>query len=427
MATLEDYLAKGEKPKPGTPLDCMAPGCKNTYPYDPTCWNRKTCSDACRKARSNAVKRGDDSFASSTPDEIIQREKERARQRVENDQLAKALKERSYQELLFDNLRTSIMAAGLVFPEEFRKVDVPAPKTRKFKEEEATLLLSDIHIGKEIRVDEMGGLGAYNFEYFIEYAIMLAKAIKEIIRIHSYAYKIKKLNVLGLGDWLDSQGIYPGQANYLDLTVTQQAVFGMVYIAQLLVSLLDTFQQIDVELIMGNHGRTGQKKREQPRYNSYDFLAYTMLSLMLQQQKRIKFNVHVPFWGMKNIKGHDFLMLHGDDIRSWAGIPWYGINRAIANLREVLMNIGKGSFRYTCLAHFHNTGDLEANYGERLINGAWTGCDPFSLEALFSSSQPRQQFFGVNETRGITWRYWVDLRDANFYEAPKEDNDVPSK
>lgn len=409
--TWDEYIKTYQAPPPrGMRLRCGNPFCQETYIFPPGVREKRFCSPTCGKRYRRHLKRTLPDGVRS-PEEILAREKEAARQRIEQEQLRKMLQERSYEELLLDNLRTSIFSAGLVFPDEFKRVKAPTPKTRKqFKPEEAVLLLSDVHIGKETRAIEVGGLGEYGLETYIQYLGNLGEAIKEISLIHSQAYALKRLHVLCLGDIVDAQNVYAGHPNYIDLNVTQQIVFGVGYLAQFFVDLLDSFDTIEIDGIVGNHGRTGMKKREQPRYNSYDFIAYTILSLMLSQQSRIKVNIHVPFWALKTICGHDFLLLHGDDIRSWNGIPWYGINRAVANLREVLCNMGKGGFRYICLAHFHSCGDIEGSYGERIINGSFPGCDQYSLEALFSSSEPRQQFFGVNESRGITWRYWIDLR-----------------
>jgi hypothetical protein len=74
---------------------------------------------------------------------------------------------------------------------------------------------------------------------------------------------------------------------------------------------------------------------------------------------------------------------------------------------------------YWHLGHFHSSAKIDMAYGEQLINGAWTGGSELSIFKLKTKNRPKQLLFGFNNTRGITWRYDLQLTP---YEVPQKDS-----
>ena len=68
--------------------------------------------------------------------------------------------------------------------------------------------------------------------------------------------------------------------------------------------------------------------------------------------------------------------------------------------------------KYTLAGHFHNTAELGTNSGSVLINGSFVGGDIFSLKNVHANSRPEQTIFGMNNSRGKTWKYNIDLDDT---------------
>jgi len=145
--------------------------------------------------------------------------------------------------------------------------------------------------------------------------------------------------------------------------------------------------------------------------------------LMLRDQQNIKFTIPKSFFLTKTINNHNFLICHGDNIRSWMGIPWYGINRAIANFTELMASRGQ-FFEYVALGHFHNDACMRKVSGERLINGSFTGGDQFSLGAMTTISTPVQMLFGVHKDIGISWRFPIKLDLVKEKGIPKYHYDI---
>jgi len=174
--------------------------------------------------------------------------------------------------------------------------------------------------------------------------------------------------------------------------------------------LAQVFPEIEFEGVVGNHGRMSKEIRFKKRYVNWDYITYNMLSLLLKDQKNIKFNIPKSFWTIKKIEGKTFLFLHGDNINSWAGLPWYGIQRMIGRFRALLSSKNI-KIDYVCLAHFHNAGTLDDVDGETVINGSVIGGSEFSVGKLFLGTRASQFFAGVHKDHGLSWRFPLNLQN----------------
>jgi len=130
--------------------------------------------------------------------------------------------------------------------------------------------------------------------------------------------------------------------------------------------------------------------------------------MFLANNDQIKSDFPKSFFIVKEISGWNFLVMHGDTIRSWMGIPWYGIERTMHKLGDLLQSKGV-NIHYRVLGHFHNTGELDKKPGEIIINGSVIGGTEYSLMALSGFERPTQLLFGVHKEIGATWRYPLRL------------------
>ena len=162
--------------------------------------------------------------------------------------------------------------------------------------------------------------------------------------------------------------------------------------------------------VVGNHGeiRRNGKKVFKRKYINWDYIFYKNLEFMCQKDKSIKFIIPKSFFYIDEIFNYKFLLLHGDNIRMYLQIPFYGIQRTITRFNELLASQGK-FLNYVCLGHFHNTGMLQTMSGEILLNGSVIAGTEFSLGALTLTNKPFQLFFGVHKNKGITFRYNLKL------------------
>ena len=128
----------------------------------------------------------------------------------------------------------------------------------------------------------------------------------------------------------------------------------------------------------------------------------------LKQYDRITWQITKSWWQIDTIYGFNFLMFHGDDIRSWQGIPYYGIDRAAKNYRELLELMGL-SYNYLEIGHFHVPSELSGVTTEKFVNGCWPGGSLYSMKGLVTANYPVQKLFAVHPTQGVTYRYPLRL------------------
>jgi len=315
------------------------------------------------------------------------------------------MKDADLQEMLLQLAKDNVKALPTVKP----PTDHVPDKTLTV--EESILDLSDAHMDELVYGDQLGGLNDYNFEVFCK---RLEQASDSIQSVHDKmsGYVLKKLYVNALGDFVS--GIIHDDLNEnSDGTVFETVFNGAIVISQFLSELLTVYDEIEFTGVVGNHGRMQKEVRFKNRYVNWDYFLYQVLALMMVNNPRVKFDLPRSFWTVKVQGGRKQLLLHGDNIKGWNGIPWYGINRAVSRLQALLAS--KGGFDDVHLAHFHQTGALQGVTGEVFINGSIIGGNEFSIGALFASGAPQQLFMGINpKKKRITWRFPLGLSDGDL-------------
>ncbi|MHA1833226.1 MAG: hypothetical protein ACTSV7_04490 [Candidatus Baldrarchaeia archaeon] len=338
---------------------------------------------------------------------IVKKDIELTRVKAEKSILLKkykhAIKASSMQEVILEYLHEHIQA----LPE------VPTPKPRKIEftdssEEELILNLSDIHAGEIVNAEEMAGLNEYNFHIMSHRLKALADTVVDISKNKLRGYQFHKLHILGLGDWISGtikdELVESSEGNVIEWTMNLAYI-----VSQMIRELAVEFEEIVFAGVIGNHGRLHKKPRFKARYVNWDYVCYQMISALLFKQKNVKCIIPKSFWYIHEVNNHKFLLIHGDNILSNLGIPWYGINRMVANFKELLAS-KEQHFDYIMLGHFHNYGLLDRVKGELLINGSLIGGNEYSVGKMFTSSEACQHFCGVHPKRGMTFRYKVNVQ-----------------
>lgn len=272
--------------------------------------------------------------------------------------------------------------------------------------ETAVLCLGDFHLGEIVDKEVVCDFGEYNFEIFTQRLKFLAESIKSITIKKLRGYQIKKLLIFGLGDMVSGRIHDELIENAEDIIF--QVLNGAYVTAQFILELAQMFPEVEVVGVLGNHGRLTKRRYYKRRYLNWDFVFYQFLSLFLAGNEQVKCSFPKSFFIVKKIYGWNFLIMHGDTIRSWMGIPWYGIERAMHKLGDLLQSKGV-NIQYKVIGHFHNTGELDKVPGEIIINGSVIGGTEYSLMALSAFERPTQLLFGVHEEIGTTWRYPLRL------------------
>jgi hypothetical protein len=279
----------------------------------------------------------------------------------------------------------------------------PSKTTARGEEEDVGLLMSDIHIGHEHTLEETGGLSEYNMSKFRYRMNNLTLATKQIIDLHSRMYRLPRLHVMALGDIVAGMNAAGSWSPlYIASPIVDQMIGGFEAISEFLYYFLPFFDEIHFYGIGGNHGRSAPAGI-QKEHDNWDYVCYKFLETAFRNNPRVKFHVPKSWWMMEKIRGHNFLMVHGDHTKGGGAL------KAIANFEQKMGGILKEKPDFTVFGHFHNAAEMTTSGGKIIGNGSFVGSDVYCLRDVHASSVPEQKIFGINDTHGITWRYDINL------------------
>lgn len=288
---------------------------------------------------------------------------------------------------------------------EIKPFTVNLDKT--YSEETIVLMISDIQAGTYISSEASGGLNEYNWSILEKQFVQLYIGLEEIVTRHKKVAPIKSLHVHLIGDIVEGYDIFKGQTRQIDTEITEQAIGVKDLLCDFLQKALHLFDKIHVVGVPGNHGRIGTKG-ENLHYVSWDYIVYKWMESELKNYPNITWQLSKSWWQIDTIYGFNFLLFHGDDIRSWQGIPYYGIDRAAKNYNELLELLGL-KYNYLEIGHFHVPSELSGVTTEKFINGCWPGGSLYSMKGLVTANYPVQKLFAVHPTQGVTYRYPIKL------------------
>lgn len=337
----------------------------------------------------------------------------------ENTRLRKRNQElRALNAIVIDAVETSIARLPHFKPP-------PKHKQGKRRPESANLLLSDIHMGEVVRPEDVAGLGEYNWETMLRRMDLLRESVLSITQIERAARPIDILNIYGLGDWVTNEDIYTGQGRDIDRILVDQLFEGAEALVQkLFMPFLEMFSEIRFFSVYGNHGRLSSKKGVKAKRSNADYILAHIVRLRLQDVDHFRpYIATAPFMGfaLPEAPGFSHLIVHGDEIRSYLSLPYYGLERYTRKMISATSIV----WDYVYLGHFHQAAQIDLSHGTTVINGAWVGPTEYSVTRLQAAAQPKQVFFGMHGEHGKTWTYDIalaprsrlELDEAGFYTS----------
>ena len=327
--------------------------------------------------------------------------------KAENKLLLGKLKRSQLESDLTDKLLNVFVDYITAIPSVKASDIIGVSRSGKRVKETPVLLYSDAHIGEVVDLKQTGGLSSYDFKEFVKRNQYLNNVVLDLLINKLQGYSFDTLEIHMLGDMV-SGIIHEELTETGDGTIIEWLLNGAYIVAQMLMSYAKHFKEVNVTCIYGNHGRMKKKPSFKNRYVNFDYIFYHVVSLYCMNQGNINFAIPKSFWFSKKVEDFNVLMLHGDNIKSWNGIPWYGIERALAKLNELLQSLDY-SVNIAEFGHFHNAAFLDRVNGEVFINGSFKGGDEYSIGKMFVSNSPRQLLYGVHKDIGVTWDYKVKL------------------
>lgn len=306
---------------------------------------------------------------------------------------------------------------------------LPAPKRwvdnrpKKSKiEEHLVLHLSDEHADEVILPEQVGGLEEFNFKVAVCRAETLVNTALQWSLTTLANHRFPVLHVLAYGD--HTSGEIHGavtRSEYGNIFKNCLAI-GQLH-GCILHELSAYFPRVVVYYVPGNHGRRTQKKDFHGAKDNWDYLIAEFARMYCRQMENVEFVIPDSFSINVDINGWGFGIQHGDGVKSWMGVPWYGIERQTRRLVS-LHNSFDQKISYFVYGHFHSLGSIADLRGETIINGAWPATNPYSYESFAGYREPMQLLHGVHPDRGISWRLPIKLKDSEYEKRGPQRYDI---
>jgi hypothetical protein len=279
-------------------------------------------------------------------------------------------------------------------------VKPPKADNRKTDDETAILILSDWQLGKITPT--------YNSEVCADRIVKLADKVQRLVDIQRKAHPVKELRIYLLGDLIEGEDIFPGQAHLVDASLYNQVFHGGEILAGLVRKLSGDFERVRVVGVIGNHGRLGRKGTFHPESNA-DAMMYRIASMLVKEQANVEWVETLSkgeraWFATDEVKGKTWFLFHGDQVSGgFAGFPWYGFGKKLQG-----WNMTVARFDYSAAGHFHTPTRMYLNGITHWSGGSTESSNTYAQEQLAAAGEPCQWLLFQHES-GVTAEYLVRL------------------
>ena len=259
------------------------------------------------------------------------------------------------------------------------------------------IVFSDWHIGETISAEETEGFGEYNWLISQERIHAIIGSFLNWVTTMRNSYRITECVVIGAGDYIAGD-IHRELSVTNEFPVPEQTAKAGILFGEVVAVLASAFDVVHVYQVgADNHGRLQPRPQfKQKAINNYSYLVNIISEATLRNHKNVSVVTAPGIKYTADIAGWKFLIEHGDTIKSWMGIPYYGIERARAKEATKRMNTDK-SFHYQIVGHWHVPAWLSGNI---FINGSLSGTNEFD-HGCGRHAAPAQIAFLVHPKHGV--------------------------
>jgi hypothetical protein len=287
---------------------------------------------------------------------------------------------------------------------------VPAPpkdRRTKARPETAIAVLSDWQLGKRTPT--------YDSAVCEERVARYADKVIRLAEIQRADHPVRECRVWLLGDLIEGELIFPGQAHRIDASLYRQvAIDGPRILGDFLRRMLSAFDRVHVVGVIGNHGAIGGPvRREMHPESNADMMLYRIVNQVVTDP-RLTWDLADPagergWYAIDEIGDFRALLFHGDQIRGgFAGFPWYGLGKKVWGWQSGAI---PEPFNHAALGHWHQPVSTVLNHTLVWVNGSTESDNTYAQEQLAAAGRPCQWLLFVNPERGratAEYRVWLD-------------------
>lgn len=269
-------------------------------------------------------------------------------------------------------------------------------------EKSVVLNISDVHVGKKT--------SSYDTDKLCQRIEYLFHKTAEEVKLMKKTHTVNAVHLNFIGDIIDNDSLYPTQPHHVDKEKAGNATKQIKVATELFSRVIAKFQKevkvpVVVNAVKGNHGRVSKFTDEA---NNYDIMFYNSLEIAMYGNNGVTFNISEDFYNLVYVENHGFLLNHGNGVKMYQNIPWYGL------VQRCMRWAGSMSqqFDYMVVGHFHTNGEQEWNDKIIFMNGTAVTDDKFGLEFLGLSASNNFWLFGVSKNAGIDTRIKINLSEV---------------
>jgi hypothetical protein len=297
--------------------------------------------------------------------------------------------------------------SGLSIP----PVPKPEPDRRRRTAEVAVAVVSDLQLAKVTPT--------YNSEVCERRMELYAHKVVQLTDIQRADHPVRELRVWILGDVVEGEMIFAGQAHRIDAGLYRQvALDGPRILSNFLRTMLRAFDRVHVSAVIGNHGAVGGafRKDHDPETNA-DRMVYRITQQIMANEHRLTWNIpdgagERHWYAVDQIGTYRTLLFHGDQIRGggFAGFPFYGAAKRIWGWKTGAI---KQPFDDAFCGHWHQNVTMTLNSTILRVNGTTESDNTWANEELAVTGRPSQRMQFVHPERGVTSEHIVWLDENN--------------
>jgi hypothetical protein len=237
----------------------------------------------------------------------------------------------------------------------------------------AVLLLSDWHVGEIIRSAEIAGINSFNYHVAAARAAYLTRAFTHWVDTNRHGYQINECHILLLGDFI-SGNIHEELVTTAEFPTPVQVVRSAELLASTVAGIAPRFAKRGQKVVLhevyaDNHARLTRKPQSKRACtNTFNYPLYALLNAYLSKHRNVVVHAYESMKVQTPIAVKEVLMDHGDSVRSWLGLPYYGMMREAG--QEAIMRLRYCKpYDLRIRAHWHTP--ASGPFG--VVNGAFCG------------------------------------------------------
>ena len=276
-----------------------------------------------------------------------------------------------------------------------------------------TLFCSDFHYDEVVHPTEINGVNAFNRSIAQRRIKTLFTETVDLLINRIASPRYDKVVVSFGGDLL-SGNIHEELRETNEVPVSKSLISLLDSLIAGLMLLLDHFPFVEVEGVVGNHGRWDRKPRFKQRvYQNFEWILLQFLKRHFAGEDRVFFNVSDGADLYYDIYKTKYLLTHGDQFKGGSGISGALSPLMLGDHRKRKRAMAVSQpFDYMLMGHWHQMLFVKGI----IVNGSLKGFDEYAFQNNFEFELPIQCLWITHPVYGITarWPIYLEKPGARF-------------